>query len=72
MNKLQLTEKFLRRILYTRRDALRLGLIKLKTAINILVTKLYIRYLRASTSILEMIEAINQKVFIKKGLNTEE
>jgi len=51
LNKLQLTEKFLRRLLYMRRDALSIGLIKPRTTINILVIKLYIGYQRASTPI---------------------
>ena len=43
-NKLRLSKKFLRQILYARRDMIGIGLICPKTVINILATKLYIGY----------------------------
>ena len=44
LNKLRLSKKFLRRILYVRRNMIGIGLIYPKTAINTLATKLYIGY----------------------------
>ena len=69
INKLRLSEKFLRRILYARHDAIGIGLIRPKTAINTLVIKLYISYQRANSTISNMTQAINQQVYLEKGLN---
>jgi len=59
LKKLQLSKKFPKTILHTRRDTLGIGLIKLKTAINTLATKLYINYQRANALIAKIIQAIN-------------
>jgi len=67
--KLGLGKKFPRTALYTRQNAIGIGLITPKTAIVMLATKLYIRNLRAKTRISKIIIMINNKLMIEKGKN---
>ena len=52
-----------------RRDTIGIGLIHPKTVIITLATKLYIGHQRANSTISNMIQAINQQVYLEKGLN---
>ena len=67
--KLGLGKKFLRIALYTRQNAIGIGLIMPKTAIAMLATKLYIGNLQAKTKISQIIIIINNKLMIEKGKN---
>jgi hypothetical protein len=66
LNKLMLSEKFPRRILYVRRNTIGIGFIRPKTVINALATKLYIGHQQANTSTSNMIQAIIRKSILKK------
>ena len=63
--KLRLEQKFLRYVLYTRRNAIGIGLIKPNTAITVLTMKLFIGNKRAKTKISQMIKIIDKMVMIK-------
>ena len=51
LRKLRLSEKFLQRILYARKLALGVGLMKLSIIIAIMALKLYLGYKRLETNI---------------------
>jgi len=60
LNKLGLSKKFLRDILYARKSALGIGLLKPTTIIAILAAKLYVGHMRKNNRISNIIQ-INEK-----------
>ena len=63
--KLRLGETFPRHILYVRQNEVRIGLIKLETAIAISKVKLYIGNIRANTRIVDLIKVNEERVMIE-------
>jgi len=55
LNKLDYSKKFLRNMLYIRRTALRIGLIKLRIIVKILALKLHIEHKKANTRIARLV-----------------
>ena len=54
-----------------RHDTIGIGLIYSKIVINTLATKLYIGHQRENLTTSNIIQAINQKVYLEKGLNVK-
>ena len=69
-SKLGLEKKFSRIVLYTRQNAIGIGLITPSTVIVMLATKLYVRNKCAKTKIGWIISIIDNKLMTEKGYNT--
>ena len=65
LKKLGLSEKFPRKILYTRKSALRVGLLKPSTIITILILKLYLGYMRKDDRIAWIIKINEENTHIQ-------
>ena len=59
LNKLSLSKKFSRQVLYARKSVLGVGLMKLFTIIMIIALKLYISYKKLQTSVVKIIFLMN-------------
>ena len=69
--KLELSKKFPRSILYMRKLALVIGLIRLSTAIQLQVIKLYIGNKRAQNTISKALTLYEEMIFVEKGRNAD-
>ena len=66
-----LSKKFPRKILYAKKAALRIGLIKPSTTVQIQAIKLYIGNKRAENDISKILIAHEEMIMIEKGQNQE-
>ena len=66
-SKMGLRKNFPRSIMYTKQNAVGIGLIAPKIVITMLSAKLYIGNKRANTKIRQIIESIDNKIIIEKG-----
>ena len=71
MKKLVYSIKFPKKVLCMRRNVLGIRLLKLKTIIETLALKLYVRYKRAKTKITKLININEDMQFIESGYNLE-
>ena len=71
MKKLGYSTKILKRVIYMRRNALRIRILKLKTIIETLALKLYVGYKRAKTRIVKLVNINEDMQFIESNCNLE-
>ena len=67
LNKFGLSEKFLHEVLYMRKSALGLGLIKPSTVIELQVLKLYVGYYRSKTKLAKLNRINDELQMIEEG-----
>ena len=70
LRKVELSEKFPRVVLYSRKAVLGLGLMKLSTIIETLVLKQYFSYQQSSIELAILIQTNNEMIHIEKGFNS--
>ena len=68
--KLGLSEKFPRRIIYTRKSALGVGLLKPSTIVSFLALKLYLGHKRKSDRMSKIISINKENAFLQYGYSS--
>ena len=71
LNKLGFSKKFLRNVLYMRRSALGIGILKPKIIVDALVIKLYFGHKRAKTRMSKLIQISKDIMFVEGEHNME-
>ena len=71
LKKIGLSAKFLRQILYVRKSALGIGIMRSSTIVNTLTIKLYIEHQRKKSRLASFININKENLFIDNGINKD-